>query len=463
MVRREVPKELMRFVRREVKEKSADWGELRRVKRHVILKKGLPNVPNLVLQSDSGLSYLVIIQWRKELRLYLFDSDGKMLHGHSFFPPLQDVYKDIRSKSKKIARYPKLEKVLTLAEQSHQLDKRFHQVWSRLARLFRISKKNRRKRPLIKCIHQKADGIFGTRVENDFIHVPYQSSELRVIFTYYSLFFFVPHPFRQNEDIVEAIAFKVLTSIKQFGGESLDGARNSSNIFRQLDPWNHLTASEIMSLLKKMAVYNDTWLRESDFLALVNCPVSLVRNPSRQNLPKIFCEMFSLNQNEIFLTLANILGLPFGFECQIPSNLLQKESLQAYFWIKSWQFSNILLYFQEKRLTLAKGHIRAIEEALNYQYTTVLEINLISKTSGTFEIKNNSDLPVILAGAVLAFPDGSETETSFQAVTISAQSKTILDLNSLKIPRDSPIRFQYSLTRSPDDITQPIFTGTLVI
>ncbi len=463
MTRREVKKEIMRFVRREVKEKTADWGELRRVKRHVILKKGLPNVPNLVLQSDSGLSYLVIIQWRKELRLYLFDSDGKILHGQSFFPPLQDVSKDIRSMSKKIARYPKLEKVLTLAEQSQQLDKRFHQVWLRLARLFRISKRNRRKRPLIKCIHQKADGIFGTRVEKDFIHVPYQSSELRVIFTYYSLFFFVPHPFRQNEDIAEAIAFKVLTSIKQFGDESPDDSRNSSNIFRQLDPWNNLTASEIMSLLKKMAIYNETWLRESDFLALVNCPVNLVRNPSRQNLPKIFCEMFSLNQNEVFLTFANILGLPFGFECHIPSNLSEKESFIAFFWLKNWQFSKFLSYFQEKRLSLAKGHIRAMEEALNYQYTTVLKIELIPETSGTFEMKNNSDLPVILTRPVQVFPDGSETEASFQEVTIPAQSKITLDLNSFKILKDFPIRFQYILTKSPDDVTQPIFTGTLVI
>ena len=463
MVRREVKKELMRFVRREVKEKSADCGELRRVKRHVILKKGLPNIPNLVLRSDSGLSYLVTIQWKKELRLYLFDSDGKMLHGQSFFPPLEDMFKDIQSKSKKIARYPTLEKEITLADQNHQLDKRFQQIWLRLAGLFRISKKNRRQRPVIKSLNQKADGIFGTRFEKDFIYVPLHSSKLRIIFTYYSLFFFVPYPFRQNEDIAEAITFKILTSIKQFKNESMDGIRNSSEIFSKLDSWNKLSASEIMSLLKKIVRYHENWLKKSDFFALVNCPIKLVKNPSRQNLPIIFCEMFSLSQNEDFLTLANILGLPFGIECPIPSNLIEKESLEVFFWLKTWKLSKLFFYLQEKRLTLTKGLVRAVEEALNYQYTTVLEINLISKTSGTLEISNNSDLPITIATAIQVFPDGTEREFSFQEIIIQAQSKTVLDLKSFKISIDSPIRFQYSIIKSPDDSTQPVFTGTLVV
>ncbi|MHA2203396.1 MAG: hypothetical protein ACW991_06880, partial [Candidatus Hodarchaeales archaeon] len=158
MVHRAVKKELMKFVRREVKEKGADWGELRRIKRHVVVKKGLPSVPSLVINTDAGLSYMVLIHWKKEIRLYLFDLEGNMLHGLSYFSSFEEVSKDLHSKSKKIARHPPLEKKITRAQQNYQLDRKFQQIWVRLAKILRISKSQRRHRPLIKGIPQEADG-----------------------------------------------------------------------------------------------------------------------------------------------------------------------------------------------------------------------------------------------------------------------------------------------------------------
>ncbi len=465
MSRRDVKKELMKFVRREVKEKGADWGELRRVKHHIVVKKGLPNVPSLVLKSDSGLSYMAIIQWRKELRLYLFDVEGKTLHGQSYYQSyqnLQEVYKDIRGKSKKVSRYPPAEKLITLSQRNYELDKRFQKVWVRIAKFFQVSKSHRRNRPLIKGINQKdAGGIFGTKQEEGFIHIPFQSPNLGAIFAYYSIYFFLPSSIRQNEVLAEALALKLLTSFKQYKHEPIMKNRNSFEIIHKMEAWNSLKNTDVFNILKKVSLYYDSSWGTQDFISLVNLPLNLIRNPSRQRLPKIFCQLFLISQNEDFINLANFLGLPFGFECTIPQKISEKESFSLFGWLKSWQFSKVLPYLQQKSLTLTKGQIRAIEEALNFQYTNVLQVELT--TEGIFNIKNKSDLPIILTSAIQIFPDGTESGLAFQKVTLQANSTYILDLNSLDIKGQSPIRFRYLLVKSPEEISHPVFSGTLVI
>ncbi|MHA2245190.1 MAG: hypothetical protein ACXADY_09485 [Candidatus Hodarchaeales archaeon] len=465
MSRRDVKKELMKFVRREVKEKGADWGELRRVKRHIVVKKGLPNVPSLVLKSDSGLSYMAIIQWRKELRLYLFDVEGKTLHGQSYYQnyqDLQEVYKDIRGKSKKVSRYPPAEKLITQSQRNYELDRRFQKIWVRIAKFFQVSKSHRRNRPLIKGINQKdASGIFGTKHEEGFIHIPFQSQNLGVIFTYYSIYFILPSSIRQNEVLAEALALKLLTSFKQYKHVSLMKNRNSFEIIHKMEAWNSLKHKDVFNVLKKVLYYYDCSWETQDFISLVNLPLDLVKNLSRPNLSELFYQLFLISQNEDYLTLANFLGLPFSVEYNIPKIMSKKESFLFFGWLKSWQFSKVLPYLQQQSLTLTKGQIRAIEEAQNFQYANVLQVELTTK--GIFDIKNKADLPIILTSAIQIFPDGTETSISFQRVTLQANSTILFDLNSLDIKVQSPIRIQYSLVKSPDKISHPVFSGTLVI
>ena len=460
MVHREVKKELMKFVRREVKEKGAEWGELRRIKRQVVIKKGLPSVPSLVINTDAGLSYMALIRWRKEARLYLFDAEGSMLHGHSFFSSFEEVYRDLRSKTKKIARYPPPEKIPSRVQQNYQLDKRFQQVWVRLAKILRISKSQRRKRPLIKGILHEADGIFGTKLEKNFIHIPYQSSKLGAIFYYYALYFFLPSSIQQNEALAEALAFKLLTSFKQLKCKSIMKNRESLKILQKLDLWDSLEPLEILNLLKKVTLYYDHPWETQDFLSLVKLPLNLIKIPSRQNIPKLFCQLFTISQNEDFLTLANFLGLPFNFECTIPRKMSEDSSL-LFSWLKSWQFSEVLSYLQKNRLTLTKGRIQAIKEALNFQYTNVLQIELTEK--GIFEIKNKSDIPIVLTSAIQILPDGTETEIAFQKVTLKSNSTILFDLKSLNIADQYPLRIQYLLVKSLESISRPVFAGTLVL
>ncbi len=464
MSRREVKKELMKFVRREVKEKGTEWGELRRIKRQIVIKKGLPNVPSLVLKSDSGLSYIALIHSKKELRLYLFDIEGKIIHGQSYFQVhhnLEDVYKDICAKSKKVARYPPAEKSVTRAQQDYQLDRRFQRLWVKLAKKLMISKSHRRKRPLIKGINKEAKGIFGTLPGKDFIQVPYQSPHLGNIFAYYSIYYFLPSPIRQNEDLAEALALKILISFKKYKNTPIMQNRNSFEILNKLDPWNTLELTDLFNILYKVSLYYDFPWKTQDFIIFINLPLNLVKMSSRHFLPNLFGQLFSNSQNMNFLTLACFLGIPFDLNYHIPPEISNKVSILLCNWLKTWQFSKILPVLQQKRIQFSPGQIKAIEEALHFQYSNVLHIDL--NKNGVFKVKNKSDIRIILTSVVEILPDGIETEITFQPVTLNANSTISFDLNSLNVKDKFPLRIQYSLVNSPEDISRPIFIGTLVI
>ncbi|MFX0016715.1 MAG: hypothetical protein ACFFB2_17760 [Promethearchaeota archaeon] len=461
MVRREVKKELMKFVRREVKEKGADSGELRRLKKHIVFKKGLPSIPSLVINTDAGLSYMVVILWKKEIRLYLFDIEGNMLHGQSYFSSLEEVSKDLRSKSKKIAMYPPPKKELTIAQQNRHLDRQFQQVWTRIAKILGISKKQRQKRPLIKGIDQEAEGIFNSKFTKDFILIPYRSSNIRLIFYYYSLYFFLPSSIQQNAELSEALAFKLLNYFEKVKDESLIKNRESYKLIQEMDAWSQLEPLQIYTLLNRITFYYDIPMKTLDFLFLLKLPLDLIRNPSRQSLPLLFCELFTTSQNEEFLVLAIFLGLPFNIECAVPENMTKESFYFLFTWLKSWQFSKVFSYLYKNQLTLPKGQIRAIEEALHYQYTTILDLDMIKNS--TFNIKNRGDIPIILTSAIQVFQNGTETEIPFQEITLKANSTIFLDLNSLKIKCNYPLRIQYLLVNSLETISNPIFTGTLVL
>lgn len=461
MVHREVKKELMSFVRREVKEKGADWGELRRIKRHVVIKKGLPSVPNLVIKTDAGLSYMVIIHSKKEIRLYLFASEGHMLHGQSYFSSFEEITKDLHSKSKKIARFPPIEKKLTRAQRSYKLDRQFKQIWERLAKSLGIPKLQRRQRPLIKGISKEANGIFGTVLSKSFILIPYQSSNLGLIFHYYSLYFFLPYTIRQNKVLAEAITTKLLSSLKKIEVKKVLHSRDSLKIIKEFEPWDSIELNDIYNLLKKVDLYYDSPWETQDFITLMQLPINFLKAPSRQNLHNLFYQLFSKSQNIDFLILACFLGIPFNFNCQISPEISKNPTISSYNLLKTWQLSKVLPLIEKQEALFSSGLMRAIKEALHFQYTKILNVNL--DQVGIFKIKNKSDSPILLTSTTQILPNGTETEITFESIILAANATISLDIKSLNISGQFPLRIQYSLVKSLEDISNPIFVGTLVI
>jgi hypothetical protein len=463
MVKREVKKTIMRFLRKEVTEKAADWGELRRVNSQVIVKRGLPNIPNLVIKTDAGLSFLVIVVWRKELRLYLFDSIGTMLYGQSYHDNLDNVYQDLKSKSKKIARFPKLKKPITQAQRDSHIDKQFKEVWNHLAKTLHIPQRYRKNRPLIKESSTTEGGIYGTKATEEFIYVPRKSNRLGTIFTFYSLLFFLPTNIRQNKAIGEAIAFSLLKTIKKFQRENLDPEWPFYKIYQHLDNWLKISSINLLKALDKLSEYYDTFWRTTDFIELVKSKLDLVENTSRKKISKLYCELFSKTQNLDFLILSGFLGLPFGFDCAINTKYTENELISIFLDLKSWRISNVLNYLNQKQNFISRGLLKSIKEALNFQYGCIIEIEMDLKDNNKVVLRNRSDLPIFLTSAIKVFPDGREDFSSFQETIIQPSKKLSLDLRTLGKVDNTPIRFEYSVKKSPNKISKPFFKGTIVI
>ncbi len=462
MVRRDVKKILMHFLRKEVHEKTADWGELRRVKSQVILKRGLPNIPNLMILTDEGLSFLGIVKWKKELRLYLFNSEGRMLHGQSYYNNLEKVYKDLKSKSKKITRYPPLKKPITRAQRESQLDKQFKKMWLHLAKIFQIPQKITKNRPLIKESSTKSNSIFGIRVTEGFIYIPSKSHKLETIFTFFSLFFFLPKNIHQNKIIGEAVAFNLLKSIKIFQTEIAETKWEFYTFFKQVSRWQKKDPIKLLKALNRISeYYNATWKTE-DFLELVESEFDIIEYTTRRKISDLFFDLFSKTSNIDFLVLSTFLGLPFGIEYSIPVVNSENELISVFKALRHWQISKVLDYLNQKQNLISNGILKAIKEALNLQYGCVLEINIDTNDNKTVLLKNKSDLPIIFTSAVQISPNGREFPIKFQEVVLKPSLVTSFDIKTINITGKLPVRVEYVILRTPNSIIKPIFKGAII-
>ena len=210
------------------------------------------------------------------------------------------------------------------------------------------------------------------------------------------------------------------------------------------------------------AEFRDTLIHSNkDFIKLMSLPSELLKAPSRQTLSNLFYQLFSNSRNKDFLILSCFLGIPFEFNCHIPSEISNQTLIFIYNSLKNWQFSEVLPLLKSKGGELSTGQMKAIEEAIQFQYTKTLEINLDEK--GIFEIKNRSDILIKLSSAVQILPNGTETDVIFEPVSIKPMSTISLDVKAFKNTDRSPLRIRYSLMNSLEDISRPIFVGTIVI
>lgn len=463
MVRRDVKKILMHFIRTEVREKTADWGELRRVKSHVILKKGLPTIPDLVLKTDAGLSFIGIIHWRKEIRIYLFDLEGSILHGTSYYDDLEKVYMDLKTKSKKIARYPPFKKPVLQSQRDHHIDKQFKQIWVQLVQHFRIPLKRRKKRPLIKESKIVRKSFFDARIENEFIHIPDEIGNKTMVFTFYTLLFFLPENLRSNDTLSRIIAYKILISLKLFQNEPLDPECNFYKIFDEFRSWKVKNPVKTIQVLERISKYYDKVWNTNDFLELTKLSYDVINSSSRTKISDIFYDIFSKTGNVDFLILASFLGLPFGLKYEIQDQFSDNTLIILFKHLQSYKISATIDYLNQHKISQKTGIRKAITEALNYQYSCILKLDMDPTDQLKIKIENRSDLFIILISAIQILPDGRELPCSFQEITLKPLSNLVFDIKEVVENYKNPLRIEYILIRSPTDAKKPIFKGTVVI
>jgi hypothetical protein len=460
MVSRKITKELATFLRREVKAKTAEWGELYKVKRLTSVKAGLPNLPRLTILSEPWLSYIIAIKAGSEVRLYYYNSTGVLQHGDTFRNEETQILEDIQKKSKKLYRYPIKKKDLSIVDITKKYDILFLTIWKQITRNLRISKKRQESRPVIKVVASSYSGVFNTKHEGYFIYIPLNSPNLQHIFIYYSFYFSLPFPIRKNPNISENIALRLYDSFTE--GDSILQQLNEDGekTYDCIEEWSGNSPLEILNFLDRLCLYNTEEWRSSDFIALRALYNSKLPKVSRNNLHKVFCQISAITGNYSLSLLASILAFPLGKKCDSFSPL-ESEISQVYLFIQKGRILWVHNFLKENLETITLGLQKAIKEALQYWYSNILDISSEIKDSCSYALRNKSDLSIILDNAKLISSSGHEITLDHQKHIILPDSEVNLSFSSHADEFDFIISLKYHLVEDEKNIGNPIFTGEI--
>ncbi len=460
MVSRKIIKVLASLLRKEVKAKSAEWGELYKLKRLTSVKTGLPNLPRLTILNEPWLSYIIAIKSGSEVRLYYYNYKGVLQHGDTFRNEETQILEDIQKKSKRLYRYPTKKKDLSIVDITKEYDILFLSIWKQITQNLRISKKRQKSRPVIKVVATVYSGIFNTKLEGYFIYIPLNSLNLQHIFTYYSFYFLLPLPIRKNPNIAESLALRLYDSFKE--GDSIlpqlkeDGGKT----FDYIEEWKCNSTLEILNFLDRLCLYNTEEWKSSDFIALRTLYNSKLPKVSRNNLHEVFCQISTITGNSFLSLLAAILAFPLEKKCSSFS-LNESDISQIYFFIQNGRIIRIHNLLKENLETITQGLQKAIKEALQYWYSNVLDVSCEINDFCTYTIRNKSDLTIFLDNAKLISTSGSKITLDYQKHLILPDSEVNLSFSSYTEELDSIISLNYHLVEDEKNIRNPIFTGKI--
>ncbi|MHA1227497.1 MAG: hypothetical protein ACTSPV_12195 [Candidatus Hodarchaeales archaeon] len=461
MTKRDIRKEIFRFLRSEIKTKKAEWGELRRVKGVINVEKGLPNVPNLILQVQPLISYFVIIMWTREIRIYLFDRNGSILGAESYFENTEQIYDFICSKSKKITRYPSIERKPTIKEVNIKLDQIFQEYWRKLANKLGIQTKIRKKRPLIAISDKERNFFLNTDCTEEYIMIEYPNRQLKIIYTFYCLFFFLPKPFQKNKKIAKAIALYLLLRTINEDKQTLEAIKDKRLIKNRFERWNKTLVRSIYKFLNRMSEYYDeTWI-ERDFKALLEIPLTS-KQFTIENFPDFFCKMYLATKSIHFWRLSEVLGIPVGKKCsgQEPQG---DELSHLIIKLKKWEISEVRTYIRENEKNGSKGLVKGLKEGLQYCYTNAIEVELKNKSLSRYKLTNKTDLKIVIDQMICIFEDGSEKVLNVEEKTVKAKNSVDLHLEDVGSIENTVIRLVYHILEPQGGLFKPIFSGTIII
>ncbi|MCK4848373.1 MAG: hypothetical protein KAT16_05075 [Candidatus Heimdallarchaeota archaeon] len=460
MVSRKITKVLVTFLRREVKAKKAEWGELYKLKSLTSVRKGLPNIPRLTILSEPWLSYIIAIKSGSEVRLYYYNNLGILQHGDTFLKEETQILEQIQKKSRRLHRYPPKKKELTIVDITKHHDSQFFDLWNQITRHLKIPKKRRRNRPVIKIVTENHSGIFNTKTKGNFIYIHLNTQNLLHVYTYYSLYFLLPSPIRNNSVIAENLALRLYDSYKKTDSILPQVTFTGKKTIDSIEEWKKYSSQEILTFLNRLCMYNTEKWECSDFLALRNISQTVFPEISRNNIHQIFCQISKETGNSSLSLLAAVMAFSFGKECKTfhPD---ETEVSQIYSWIKQGRIKRILNFLRKNHTIVSQGLRKAIMEALQYWYANILEISSDSKTPYEYRIKNKSDLTIVLDNAKLISPSKSNTIITYQKQVILPYSEIILSFSSYTKEFDCIISLNYYLIENEANIGTSVFTGKI--
>jgi hypothetical protein len=432
---RKAPQRIHKLMVREVKEKKANYGELRRLKKKAIVRKGIPNIPSLAIYSDFGITYVSIIQWGREIRLHYFNKKGEYLYCELSSPDtkVDEIYNEIKQRSKYISRYPPKQKTLSVVELTNRMDQKFRRIWENFSIYFHIPKKYSRNRPLIKLvadpISSGLSGICNTNYDENFIFLSKKTENLSFIYSFYAIFFLLPKTVRSNTDLATSICMKILDSLGKVKLDSSCEIRTQSMI-SDYDISILKKAIEFLPIITDY--YEQPWESSlfSHFLDWIALDKSSL---TKRNQPLLWEHLFNKTKIPIFLHLSCLLGI--RYDCSIPKHYLNPSEVIDLIILNllSLKLVEALALLSAVKIPIASGITKLISKVSEKQFSQVLTI--IPRGADAIDpifIHNRSDCYVSITHMSLVSENNSVKES---AITYGKSGKKILPVKLGKLEK----------------------------
>lgn len=378
MVRRNIPHKLFNFMKKEVLQTRALWGELRRVKKMKVMQEGLPNIPKLIITKDPLVSYIVVVRNVRELRIYPFDKLGLMLPAKSYYDEeSKQVWIDVQKQSKKLAKFPKEYKPPTPGKRNKELTAAFKRIWNKIIKLYSISKNP--KSPLFSYCSEPQNGLWGTKLEGDFVYIPKDTTMLKEIFVFYSFYFLLPLGIRKDKSNAEQISIFLSKRLKLFQTIKISLGTPFTLSFHN---WEQYTNQEILNVLYRITDYFPLRWTTERIQALINTPLIEYNGD-------FFKELYDSSSDIEFLEIS--LLIEYLTTNILPETTKNQHMLSIINCLRDFEFLPIQVFLLSSEYS--KKVEELIQEASKQRLKQILRI---SKSPEEILLFNQGDLDVYL-------------------------------------------------------------------
>ncbi|MFX0095011.1 MAG: hypothetical protein ACFFBD_24965, partial [Candidatus Hodarchaeota archaeon] len=448
----EVEKQLTHFLRREVKEKRAQLGELRLFKQTSKVKRGI--LPSLHIKEQGITKYAVYISLGPSFRIYFFSAAGQMLGAQTFTD--SNIFAELKKQSRKLYGYPPKEKKKGFEEQNQILNNTFVRILDSFATRIQIKKP---KLPILSLVAtgKISENEFGLRRDKELVQVPVSLLKNKPALEA-MIFREVVHsclpPFIQksplNEDLTSLLVWGI-EKHKQKIDEEWTRAAKFRGSQKEKHEWqaildrekNQKKLREILEYLHFLKTHTSRFSLEE-----IQEFIPIILHSNLQDQVKFSFELFTHLSQKIPKDRSLLLQIYFG----LASNALTIE--QCAFLLEDTDSSLLklaleILNFRFEPYYKTRRHLRVeqkkifqklLEEAA--KESVILSINT---TPNSVRIKNKTDQYLIVAR--ISYSNEAKEEINILSKQIDPNTVNTVKFNSFTIEDEAKLEIWFRDTQ----------------
>ncbi|MFX1536925.1 MAG: hypothetical protein ACFFDI_22125 [Promethearchaeota archaeon] len=433
----EIEKTLIQFLRREIKEKRAQLGELRRLKQTTALTRGV--LPSLRMSTQGTVKYAVYISFGSFYRIYLFSPIGKMLAAQSYTSP--DEFTELKKQSRKLYGFPPKKKKKGFEEQNKILNNNFLKVLDIFTTKYQIKKP---KLPLLSLVAAEnlTENEFGLKRSQNLVQVPAaivkDTTATEAVLLREVLHGFLP-PFLQkstlNEDLSSFLAWAYRTKYRQKLNEEWERASRVRGTHKEKIEWqatiekDEWKLKDILNYLNFLKTYINQLSSEETYELVHFILYSDLQNHLNASF-ELFKHLYQKKHSERFLLLQGYFGLTSGvLSNDVLSDLFGQADtplLSLALDILNFRFES---YYKERSNLQTENKIllqNLLEEVTKEGITL-----LIDKAQNTVKIENKTDQDLIVMQ--IFYAGESKEDKGFLNLKIDPFGTKVVKLKAFRI------------------------------